>query len=80
MKTKFKNKVTASSFLGWYFSESDEVKALGQRALEMMLREGFVNLSARQLFDECGYIPSFICESNEVDEEYEPSEVEFIND
>lgn len=75
-----KNKVTASKFLNWYFSSSDDVKSLGERAIKMMLDEGFVNISARQLFDETSYIPSFICEGEEMDKEYDPTEVEFIND
>ncbi len=80
MTTQFKNKVTASKFLNWYFSSSDDVKAFGGRAIKMMLDEGFVNISARQLFDGAGYIPSFICEGEEMDAEYDPTEVEFIND
>jgi hypothetical protein len=48
--------------------------------MEMLEDEGFVNISARQLFDECGYIPQYICENNEGDDEYGPEAVEFIND
>jgi hypothetical protein len=50
----------------------------------MLQDEGFVNISARQLFEDCGYIPSFICEHGDVDwddaREYSPEEIEFIND
>jgi hypothetical protein len=79
MTTQFKNKVTAHNFIKWYFSSSDDVKSFGERAIKMMLDEGFVNISARELFDGAGYIPSFICEGEEMDAEYDPSEVEFIN-
>lgn len=74
------NSVTASRFLSWYFSDSDMVESFGQRAINMLETEGFVNISARQLFDECGYIPQHICENNEGDYEYSPESVEFIND
>lgn len=78
------NSVTASRFLNWYFSDSDMVESFGQRAVEMLESEGFVNISARQLFEECGYIPQHICEDLDVDwddaREYSPEEIEFIND
>jgi hypothetical protein len=78
------NSVTASRFLAWYFSDSDMVKDFGQRAVEMLESEGFVNISAKQLFEECGYIPSFICEHVDVDwddsREYSPNMIEFIQD
>lgn len=79
MNTKL-NSVTASKFLDWYFSDSDDVTSFGDRCVEMIQSEGFVNLSARQLFDECGYIPQFICEDSDGNEEYSPSDIEFIND
>ena len=76
------NSVTASKFLNWYFSDSDMVESFGQRAVEMLESEGFVNISAKQLFEECGYIPQHICEDYDgvYEVEYEPSDVEFIND
>ena len=74
------NSVTASRFLAWYFSDSDMVESFGQRAIEMLETEGFVNISARQLFEDCGYIPQHICENDEGDYEYSPESVEFIND
>lgn len=79
MKTKFKNKVTLTSFINWYFSDSDDVKNLGNRAIENLLTDGFFRISAMDLFNECGYIPQHICEVTG-DDEYEPNEVEFIND
>ncbi len=74
------NSVTATRFLAWYFSDSDMVESFGQLAVKMLESEGFVNISARQLFDECGYIPQFICENDEGNNEYGPESVEFIND
>lgn len=74
------NSVTASRFLAWYFSDSEMVESFGQRAVKMLQDEGFVNISARQLFEDCGYIPQHICENDEGDYEYSPESVEFIND
>ena len=73
-----KNKVTESAFLNWYFSDSDDVKMLGTRALESLLSEGMFNVDARTFFDECGYIPQHICEDSEGNADYDPSEVELI--
>lgn len=74
------NSVTASRFLLWYFSDYSEVHSFGVKCMEMLEREGFVNISARQLFEDCGYIPQHICENDEGDYEYSPESVEFIND
>lgn len=79
------NSVTASRFLAWYFSDSEMVESFGQRAVKMLQDEGFVNISARQLFEDCGYIPQHICEDwdenwDNEQQEYSPSDIEFIND
>lgn len=76
----YKNKVTASSFLKWYFSDSDDLKSLGSRALDSLLYEGVFNVDARTFFDECNYIPQHICEDADGNNEYDPSEVCFIQD
>lgn len=86
--TKFKNQVTASKFLKWYFSDADNVREFGNRALNQLKSFGFITINARELFDECGYIPQFICEerNDEWNEDwgnekvYYPEEIEFIND
>lgn len=75
-----KNKVKASKFLAWYFSSSDDVKSIGNRAVITLLHSGVVTITAEDLFDECGYIPQSICENNVGEFEYNPSEVQFIND
>ena len=41
---------------------------------------GESSVSIRELFDSCGYIPNYICEGDYEQEEYDPSELEFIND
>lgn len=80
------NSVTASKFLKWYFSDSDMVENFGRECVSMIETFGIINMSARQLFEGCGYIPQFICEHGNVSkrmpvsEEYSPEEIEFIND
>jgi hypothetical protein len=76
----YKNVVFASRFLAWYFSDSDDVNNIGSRVIESLLSQGSINLTAKELFDESGYIPQHICKDDDGDNEYEPSEVEFIND
>lgn len=80
MTKQFKNRVTASNFLAWYFSDSDMVEDMGNRVVESLMATGSCDLSARGLFDECGYIPQYICEDSKGDNEYDPSEVCFIQD
>lgn len=84
METKFKNEVTASKFLNWYFSDASEIREFGQAMIEQMTTFGIANIDVKQLFDGCGYIPQSICEHWDEDwseeEEYSPEEIEFIND
>lgn len=80
MTKEFKNRVTASNFLQWYFSERDDVIKFGYEVYECLVHDGTFNISARMLFDECGYIPQHICEDDDGDNEYEPSQVCFIQD
>lgn len=75
-----KNKIKASKFLAWYFSESSMLDAIGDRAVENLMSGGTFTITTEDLFDECGYIPKRICEDNVGDEEYVPFEVQFIND
>jgi hypothetical protein len=80
LKKNYKNRVTASSFLEWYLETTDDYVYLGEKVKESLLKEGSFNISARMLFDECGYIPQHICEDDDGDNEYDPSEVCFIQD
>lgn len=76
----YKNQVTASRFLAWYFSEVEMAESFGRMAITSLKKEGSFNISARMLFDDCGYIPQYICENKNGDAEYTPSEVVFIQD
>lgn len=75
-----KNKVTSTAFIDWYFSDNSDIDIIGQRIINDLMTDGKVTLTARQLFDECGYIPQYICENPNGDDEYEPSEIEFIQE
>ena len=78
----FKNKITKTAFLDWYFSESDDIYTFGNRCIDMLRDDGIKAYTVEMLFNECGYIPEYICVDNENDSgvEYHPSEVEFINE
>jgi hypothetical protein len=75
----YKNKVTKSAFLNWYFSDIDIAESVSNRVIADLKCSGKTTLTAQELFDECGYIPQYICEIDG-DGEYVPSEVEFIQD
>jgi DNA-directed RNA polymerase specialized sigma54-like protein len=74
------NSVTASSFLDWYFTDEDDTITIGNRAIDELNDTGTFTISVEQLFDECGYIPQEKCENNDGDNEYDPSQIELIND
>jgi hypothetical protein len=73
-----KNKVTKSRFLSWYFSTSEDIDSLGERAYQGLMYDDEFIITTRDLFNECGYIPQSICVENG-NAEYNPSEVELIN-
>lgn len=76
------NSVTASRFLSWYFSDASEIRDFGSSMIEQLETFGTADISVEQLFDGCGYIPQSICEDYDgvYEVEYEPSDVELIND
>ncbi len=86
METNFKNKVTKSAFLNWYFSDADDIKTIRHRVIGGLKDDGTITLSVDELFNEAGYIPQHICEVDGADkdylseDEYHPSEVELIDD
>lgn len=75
------NTIKASKFLGWYLSSSDDMTYIAARTVEELRITGKFNITVEELFDECGYIPSHICE-NKIEglEEYDPTDLTFIND
>lgn len=75
----YKNKVTASSFLAWYFNDAMDERDIAYRVITELKAHGKITLSVESLFDGCGYIPQFICE---IDGGlvYDPSEVLLVDD
>lgn len=77
------NKVLASRFIDWYYSDSSEIKELGYATLNEFKTSGKINMSIEDIYDQCGYIPRWICldsgDGNN-DEEYDTIDVELIND
>lgn len=78
------NKIKASKFLQWYFDSKEEVHYIGVLCVMGLKERGEYRVNAMQLFKDCEYIPSSICESYDRDNdsyvEYDPTQVEFIND
>lgn len=76
--------VKASRFLDWYFSDFGDHMTFGRACLQMLETFGKVDITVEQLFESCGYIPDHICEDFNGDygndNEFDPSEVELIND
>lgn len=78
-----KNQVKASAFIQWYIDENT-TETITKRMVEDLITGGISCINVRQLFDECGYIPMEICDYKVTDQqnevEYDPSEVNFIDD
>lgn len=77
-KKDIKNKVKIDKFISWYLSERDDVMAIGLLVKRELAREGKFSINIEQLFEECGYIPQYICEDTDGEEDYEPNQVELI--
>jgi hypothetical protein len=56
------NKVKASEFLEWYLRYSEDFSMLGVKVYDLLRDSGKATLSVVDLFNECTYIPSEICE------------------
>jgi hypothetical protein len=75
------NKVKASKFLNWYFSELDDYSTFGMKSVLSLSEHGILSLSIVDIFNDCGYIPTSICEYKDSDKyEYLPSELLFEDD
>jgi hypothetical protein len=85
MKNKpTKPKLLASKFIKWYFNDRDEVISLGNSMRHLLETTGQCSLSMEELFDNCGYIPKYLCEIEPTKDmyntDYNTNEVELIND
>jgi hypothetical protein len=76
------NSVKASRFLDWYFADYEDLASFGLQCMEWIKKFGKTDITSEQLFEQCGYIPQHICEDYDgvYEVEYEPEDVEFIND
>ena len=75
------NKVKASKFLDWYFSESDDYIAFGMKSAMELFENGKTSVSVVDIFNDCGYIPSYICEQKDDKvKEYLPIDLLFEDD
>jgi hypothetical protein len=59
------NKVKASKFLSWYLSDVGDFTRLGTLVSMLLSNNGKASISVVDLFNECGYIPSDICEQKD---------------
>ena len=81
MRTKYLNRVTESSFIRWYFDEDKDFLAdFGSSIALELIKTGKCTLTIKEIYDNCGHIPSEICETQFNDEEYQPYEVKLIKD
>lgn len=75
------NKVRASKFLEWYLLYSDLSINLVDIVSNMLFSNGKATISVVDLFNECGHIPSYICEQkDEQNKGYVPSDLLFEDD
>jgi hypothetical protein len=74
-------KITRERFLGWYFSDSDEISSFGFNCMNELLHSGKINITIQGLIDTCVYIPKWICEGQSIhdEEELSPEDIELIN-
>jgi hypothetical protein len=72
------NKIKASKFLRWYITEET---SLYDNVIYMLFKNGKASLSVVDLFNDCRFIPSSICEDRDDNrEEYDPLELIFEDD
>lgn len=74
------NTLKASKFIKWYFSDESDYKDLGRDIAHELRASGYYNITIKSLFDTCGYIPGYICESPVDDVDFEPEDIIFIDD
>ena len=76
-----KLKVKKERFLKWYYSDISDYNLLGRLMVSQMRMNDTAEMSIQQVFNNAGYIPSFIVEGwNEKErKEYQPHECELIN-
>lgn len=75
------NKVRASEFLEWYIRDAEDYSMLGVKVYDLLRSGGKMTLTVVDLFNQCPYIPSDICEIDEFEYmHYRTEDVIFIDD
>lgn len=70
----------ASRFIEWYLSDEDTRDTLSKQIINILDRNGYINIKISDLFKSCGYIPSDICYCiAEEREEYDVSDLVFVD-
>jgi hypothetical protein len=80
-----KGSIKASDFVNWFYSDESDTKDLGSDAVYNLKVNGYFNLTIKEVFDSCGYIPEHICtlfEGVQADEDGDlaPEDLTFIDD
>jgi hypothetical protein len=74
-----KIKVKKIDFLNWYFDDHDDLLMFAKNMVSELQSSGFIKESVQSLLDRCGYVPGYISENPDDDNEYDPDDVELIN-
>jgi hypothetical protein len=76
-----KIKLKKENFLEWYFTDLNDFTDIGQKVFKDLLSNNRSLVTVNSLFKDCQYIPNFICEENDFDEnkEFLPIAVELID-
>ena len=75
------NKVKASKFLDWYIRDSNDYSMLGCKAYDLLKSGGKMTLTVVEMFNECPFIPAYICEIEDKNMiSYQNKDVLFIDD
>ena len=78
-----KLQVKASVFLDWMFEGSHDDMAFGRATSDMLKSQGRINITIKDVFNTASYIPTIIMHDYPYPMdglEYDPSEVELIDD
>jgi hypothetical protein len=75
------NKVRASEFLEWYIRDAEDYSMIGVKVYDLLRDSGKASLSVVDLFNQCPYIPSDICEIDEFEYmHYRTEDLIYIDD
>lgn len=74
------------SFIDWYFSDNEDIYIIGNKVANTLQKEGRITITAEELLDGCGELPSYIMEEYRDDDDHHaeakyfvPTEIELID-